>query len=154
MDERRRRLSAGLAALALSAVGSAAGAADAPDLPALTRQVEATERAFARSMAERKLADFAALLSEQVVFFGGGTRVQRGKAAVIEAWKGFFEGNAAPFSWEPDRVEVLGDGSLALTSGPVRDPAGNLIARFNSIWRQESPGVWRIVFDKGQGPDS
>jgi len=23
------------------------------------------------------------------------------------------------------------------------------LATFSSIWRQESPGVWRIVFDKG-----
>ena len=27
--------------------------------------------------------------------------------------------------------------------------AGKLIATFTSVWRQESPGVWRIVFDKG-----
>ena len=26
---------------------------------------------------------------------------------------------------------------------------GVLIARFNSIWRLESPGVWRVVFDSG-----
>ena len=42
------------------------------------------------------------------------------------------------------------DGTLALSTGPVRNPAGQPIARFNSIWRQEAPGVWRIVFDKGQ----
>jgi len=35
----------------------------------------------------------------------------------------------------------------------VLDAAGKPIARFNSIWRQEAPGVWRIVFDKGQPPD-
>jgi len=38
---------------------------------------------------------------------------------------------------------------LALSSGPVRDPQGKLIARFNSVWRLEAPGRWRIVFDKG-----
>ena len=86
------------------------------------------------------------------MFFGGGTKVHHGKAEVAAAWKGFFEGPDAPFSWVPDRVEVLADGTLALTSGPVHDPKGQLIARFNSIWRQEAPGVWRIVFDKGQPP--
>lgn len=125
-------------------------AAAAPDLEALKRQVADTERAFARSMAERNHVAFTALLSEHAVFFGGGNRVLHGKAAVAAGWKAFFDEPAAPFSWEPDQVEVLADGQLAHSSGPVRDPAGKKISRFNSVWRQEAPGVWRIVFDKGQ----
>lgn len=113
----------------------------------LRRQVEQAERAFARSMAERDHAAFTALVSEQAVFYG--PRFARGRAEVAAAWKPFFEGPQAPFSWEPDRVDVLADGTLAHSSGPVRDPSGRPIARFNSVWRQEAPGVWRVVFDKG-----
>ena len=123
-------------------------AAAAPDLEALQRQVSDTERSFARSMAERDHAAFAALLSEQAVFMG--QPMLRGKAAVAAGWKAYFSGEKAPFSWEPDHVEVLADGTLAHSTGPVRDADGKLIARFNSVWRQEAPGVWRIVFDKGQ----
>ena len=125
----------------------------APDLAALAREVDAAERAFARSMAQRDHAAFMALLSEHAVFFGGKTVLQ-GKAAVAAGWRAFFDGAEAPFSWEPDRVEVLGDGTLALSTGPVRNPAGVPIARFNSIWRLEAPGQWRVVFDKGQPADS
>lgn len=125
----------------------------APDPQALAAQVMAAERAFARSMAERNPAAFAACLSEQAVFFGRQS-VLRGKAAVVQGWQPFFEGATAPFSWEPDAVEVLADGTLALSTGPVRNPQGQPIARFNSIWRQEAPGQWRVVFDKGQPPDS
>lgn len=121
------------------------------DPAVLQGQVMATERAFARSMAQRDHAAFTALLSEQAVFFGDAD-VLRGKAAVAAGWKRFFEAPQAPFSWEPDRVEVLADGQLALSTGPVRDAAGKVIARFNSIWRLEAPGQWRIVFDKGQPP--
>lgn len=144
VDAARRGL---LAALLL-----AAGAvnAQAVDVEALARQVADTERAFARSMAERNHAAFAALLSEQAVFYGGGNRVLRGKAEVAAGWKGFFDGPKAPFSWTPDQVQVLADGTLAHSSGPVRDENGKLVSRFNSIWRQEAPGVWRVVFDKGQ----
>jgi len=124
----------------------------APDLTALAREVDATERAFARSMAERDHLTFSTLLSQQAVFFSD-RQVLRGKAEVAAAWKAYFDAPAAPFSWEPDRVEVLADGTLALSTGPVRDPAGKVIARFNSIWRLEAPGVWRVVFDKGQPPD-
>jgi ketosteroid isomerase-like protein len=116
---------------------------------AVALQVADTERAFARSMAERRHAEFARHLSEQAVFFNGD-EVLRGKAAVAAGWKPLFDAPAAPFSWEPDQVEVLDDGQLALSTGPVRNPEGRVIARFNSIWRLEAPGVWRIVFDKGQ----
>jgi hypothetical protein len=44
---------------------------------------------------------------------------------------------------------VLDSGSLALSAGPVRDAAGQRFATFNSIWRLEADGEWRIVFDKG-----
>lgn len=125
----------------------------APPQDELRAQVEATERAFARSMAQRDHAAFTALLSEQAVFYAPN-RVLRGKAEVAAAWKAFFDGPAAPFSWEPDQVDVLADGTLAHSSGPVRDPAGQLVARFNSVWRQEAPGVWRIVFDKGSPPSA
>jgi len=120
---------------------------------ALARQVEQAELAFAHSMAQRDHAAFTALLSEQAVFFDG-KGVLRGKAAVAAGWKPLFDAPAAPFSWAPDQVQVLGDGTLALSTGPVRDPSGKPIARFNSIWRQEAPGVWRVVFDKGQPADS
>ena len=46
-------------------------------------------------------------------------------------------------------MSVLESGTLALSSGPVHDPSGRRTATFTSIWRQEAPGVWRVVFDKG-----
>lgn len=124
-----------------------------PDIETLRRQVADTERAFARSMAERNHAAFAAMLSEQALFFYGKS-VLRGKDAVAAGWKPLFQAPQAPFSWEPDQVEVLADGTLALSTGPVRNAAGKPVARFNSVWRLEAPGVWRIVFDKGQPPDA
>jgi len=47
------------------------------------------------------------------------------------------------------KVPCLVDGSLAISTGPVFDPSGKAVASFTSVWRQESPGVWHIVFDKG-----
>ena len=126
---------------------SAALAMAAPDLAPLQQQVFAAERAFARSMAERKHEDFVRHLSQDTLFFGRG--VLRGKAEVAAAWKAFYQGPQAPFSWEPDQVEVTADGLLALSTGLVRDPAGKLTTRFISVWRLEAPGVWRVVMDRG-----
>ena len=111
-------------------------------------RVRATEQAFAKTMADRKLDAFASYVAEEGVFFGR-KGVLRGRAAVVEAWKPFFDGEKAPFSWEPETVEVLASGSLALSSGPVLDPQGNRIATFSTIWRKEADGNWRVVFDKG-----
>jgi ketosteroid isomerase-like protein len=128
--------------------GTAPTARPQVDLHAAQQQVFTTERAFAKTMADRDHAAFATFLADEAIFFGS-SKVLRGKQQVADAWARFYEGAEAPFSWEPDTVEVLDSGTLALTSGPVRDPQGTVVARFNSIWRQELPGMWRVVFDKG-----
>ena len=119
-----------------------------PDLVQLRQQVENTERAFAATMADRDHESFTSFLSDEAVFFSGETPL-RGKQQVADAWKAYFEEPEAPFSWEPQQVEVLDSGTLALSSGPVSDPGGKMVARFTSIWRLEASGNWRIIFDKG-----
>ncbi len=114
-------------------------------------QVWAAELAFARTMADRDLRQFSEFLAEEAVFFAGTTTL-RGKSEVVKDWTQFFAGPDAPFSWEPDQVEVLSSGGLALSTGPVRDPTGKVVGRFNSIWRLEPSGQWRVVFDKGSPP--
>lgn len=114
-------------------------------------QVRAAETAFAKSMADRDHAAFTALLADDTVFWGGKGAL-RGKAAVAADWKRFFDGPAAPFSWAPSEVEVLTSGDLGFTSGPVLDPKGNRIGTFNSVWKRQPDGAWKIVFDKGCPP--
>jgi ketosteroid isomerase-like protein len=133
-------------ALGVLPPGSASAAADSA-----RDQVWAAEVAFARTMADRNAPAFAEFIADEAVFFAGTTAL-RGKAKVVEGWAGYFTDKEAPFSWAPDQVEVLASGTLALSTGLVRDPAGKTIARFNSIWRLEGPNRWRVVFDKGSPP--
>jgi ketosteroid isomerase-like protein len=114
----------------------------------LQKQVADTERAFAKTMADRNHAAFVTFLSDDTIFFTSA-KALHGKQEVADFWKRFFEAPDAPFSWKPEQVEVLQSGTLALSSGPVYDPTGKNFATFTSIWRQESPGAWRIIFDKG-----
>ncbi len=125
-----------------------AAATTTAELDAWQQEVRASERAFAKTMADRDAAAFSTFIADEAVFFGGKGAI-RGKAAVIAAWKPYFEGPQAPFSWAPEQVEVLPSGSLAISSGPVFAPGGEKVASFTSIWRREAPGVWRILFDKG-----
>lgn len=135
-----------LAALALLLPGSIL--AQQPDLEALRQQVADTERAFAQTMVDRDHAAFIAFLSDEAVFFDGPTPLV-GKDAVAAAWAGFYEAPEPPFSWHPELVVVLASGTLAHSSGPVLTPDGQRVATFNSVWRREPSGEWKIVFDKG-----
>ena len=99
-------------------------------------------------MAERDFTAFMSFVAEDAVFFNG-TKTLRGKAEVAAVWKKLFEKKEAPFSWAPEHVDVQHSGKLALSTGPVKDPAGKLAGTFTSVWRQDSPGTWRIIFDKG-----
>jgi ketosteroid isomerase-like protein len=123
--------------------------AQVPSNAELKQQVADTELAFAATMAKRDHAAFVSFLADETVFYSG-PKPLRGKEAVAQFWKKFYDKPEAPFSWAPDDVEVLDSGTLAHSSGPVHDPKGKLIGRFNSVWRLEGPGKWRIVFDKGE----
>jgi ketosteroid isomerase-like protein len=139
-----------LICLGLLALTGLCGCASAPevDLDSATASVEAREIAFAKTMADRDHEAFISFISSEAVFFSDNQPL-RGRDAVAKAWAPFFEGEAPPFSWHPDVVEVLDSGDLALSSGPVRVASGEVVGRFNSIWRKEEDGQWRVVFDKG-----
>ena len=133
------------------------GGAPDPDTQASVRavsvddrreQVRKTEVGFAKTMADRDHAGFVKFLDPEAIFVGP-RRTFRGRQAVADGWKPLFEGAKAPFSWAPEKVEIVESGTLALSSGPVLDPEGKRIGTFNSTWRQKSDGSWKIVLDIG-----
>jgi len=145
----RSRTSVGfwLAAAGLAFAGGTVPGLAAQDSGAAA-EVRAREIAFAKTMADRDLEAFVTFLSPEAIFFNGNTP-QRGNDVIEAAWASLFEGEVAPLSWHPDVVQVLDSGDLALSSGPVLGPEGEARGRFNSIWRRDADGVWRVVFDKG-----
>lgn len=126
-----------------------ASAARAETREQLTQQVRDAENGFAATMAARDYKAFATFIAQDAVFFGGDGKEIRGKAAVVDGWKGFYEKPDAPFSWRSEDVQVLDSGKLAHSSGPVFNPKGERVGTFNSIWRREADGSWKVVFDKG-----
>jgi ketosteroid isomerase-like protein len=144
-----RLLSIGVMVMSMLMLAVASAARDSN--ADLKKQVEATERAFAATMKARDIAAFSRFVADEAVFFSGSTPL-RGRAAIVDAWRPYYEGDKAPFSWEPEQVEVVDSGTLAYSGGPVHDPSGKVVGRFNSIWRLEAPGQWKIVFDRGEAP--
>ena len=136
------------AAACLSHWPEPARAQESDEGASAAREVEAREIAFAKTMADRDFDAFLTFVSPVAIFFDGSEPL-RGHEAIERVWRPFFQGPAALFSWRPDTVEVLDSGDLALSSGPVLAPDGQQVGRFNSVWRRDGDGVWRVVFDKG-----
>ncbi len=125
-----------------------ASGAYAQTLEELRAEVAATENAFAQTMADRDFEAFKSFLAPDTVFWGGG-RPQRGADAVATAWQGSFEGSDAPFSWKSETVLINDGGKIAFSTGPVSRPNGEVYAYFNSVWRKNDDGQWKVIFDKG-----
>jgi ketosteroid isomerase-like protein len=133
---------------ALLLVAVAVAGVRAQSNPELREQVRRAEVAFAKTMADRDYAAFQTFLDPETIFFNAGKGV-RGAKMVAEQWKRFYDGPQAPFSWEPEVVEVLDSGTLGLSSGPVKDPSGKRVGTFNSVWRRNAAGQWKVVLDNG-----
>jgi ketosteroid isomerase-like protein len=129
-------------------LSDSSGAEGDSGAPTTAAELRATEEAFAKTMADRDHQAFVSFLAEETVFFGPHGE-SRGKEAVAAAWKPFYETPEAPFSWRPESASVLDSGNLGLTSGPVMAPDGTRVGTFNSVWRREPDGNWKVVFDRG-----
>lgn len=149
-DTLRVRCLAAVAAATLC-LPSAVAAGDDPGAGDPASDLRKTEEAFAQTMADRDHEGFMSFLADETVFFGQNGEI-RGKAAVAAAWKPFYEGPQAPFSWTPESATVLDSGGLGLTSGPVFTPDGKRVGTFNSVWRRDGDGQWKVVFDRGCPP--
>ncbi|MGA2551385.1 MAG: nuclear transport factor 2 family protein [Burkholderiaceae bacterium] len=134
--------------LVLAALSGCAGVSTPASRAREEAQVRATEAAFAKTMADRDSQAFAKYISAEAIFLSGKDAT-RDKEQIVKQWQGYFKSAQAPFSWQPETVQVLDSGGLAISSGPVFGPDGKRIATFSSIWREEAPGIWRIIFDNG-----
>ena len=146
------RPAARLAILLLVAAAPPSPAADARD--AALEAVRQSEVAFAATVAANDPMRFAAMIDADAVFVGAA--VTRGRAAIVEDWKVFFGPERPDFTWRPEIVELSGDGTLGMTRGPWTmkgtGPDGKPFERsgiFNSIWKKQPDGSWKIVFDLG-----
>ena len=125
----------------------------------IAADVRCREIAFSRSVEAQDAELFATFIDADARFVGNS--VLRGPAAVTAAWAVFFTPDGPNIKWRPQIVEVLDDGALALTRGPYRllstDEQGAKTEHwgtFNSVWRLQADGSWKIVFDAGSDGDA
>ena len=131
--------------LAVAAAVACLAAADTP--PALTSLIEA-ERAFAKTSVDKgtREAFLTWLADESLLFTPGPTP---GK---------MYYRNRPPLPtqlrWAPEFADVSAAGDLGYTSGPweisktATEPPGGF-GHFNSIWRIQKDGSWKVEVDLG-----
>ena len=139
-----------LVALALLLLCSPLAAEDAAG------ELRAAEIAFAASVADRDAERFASFIDEDAVFLGAAAL--RGREAIVEGWSVFLAEGGPTLTWQPETVEVRPDG-LGLSRGPytltATAPDGTETTSsgtFTSIWRRDTDGGWKVIFDAGCPP--
>jgi ketosteroid isomerase-like protein len=125
-----------------------------PALADLADEVRCREIGFSKSVESRNQELFASYIDPDARFVSGS--VTRGPEAIAAAWAIFFDPDGPTIKWRPKYIEVLENGELALSRGPYRlvthDDEGSATeswGTFNSVWRLNSDGEWRVVFDAG-----
>ena len=116
--------------------------------------VRCREVSFSNSVENQDQESFASFIHPDARFIG--STENRGRDAIVDAWKVFFSGDLPTIRWRPEIVEVLASGDLALSRGPYgvlgRNEQGEVTeswGTFNSIWRLSADGEWLVVFDAG-----
>ena len=116
--------------------------------------VRCHEIRFSQSVETQNAELFESFIDADARFVGGS--VSRGPKEVATAWSIFFTADGASIKWRPQIVEVLQDGALALSRGPykliTKDENGTESEHwgtFNSVWRLQDDGSWKVVFDAG-----
>jgi ketosteroid isomerase-like protein len=126
----------------------------APVLADVEDDVRCREIAFSQSVETQDVTAFRSFIDADARFVGGSVR--RGIDDITVAWDVFFSDDAPKMIWRPQFVEVLNDGTLSLSRGPyrmiVKGENGALTEHwgtFNSVWRKQDDGAWKVVFDAG-----
>lgn len=124
----------------------------------LAEEVRCREIGFSKSVETLSQDLFVTFIDPDARFVG--KNVDRGPEAIADEWRVFFVDGAPQIKWRPQFVEVLESGDLALTRGPYlitdKDERGEpreSWGTFNSVWRMNADGVWKVVFDAGSFPD-
>ena len=120
----------------------------------LADDVRCREIGFSKSIETRNIELFRSFLDDDARFVGG--RVSRGPDEIAEGWSVYEPNDGPSLKWRPQIVEVLEDGKLALSRGPYKYTEKNedgedvdYWGTFNSVWRLQDDGSWKVVFDAG-----
>ena len=112
----------------------------ATEIDPVRSAVLCAEVGFSRSVENRDFEAFMGFLDPEVRFVTG--RISRGPEEVGQGWANYFKDDGPKMRWRPAIVEVVSNGTLAISRGPYRltrtSESGDTThtwGTFNSTWR-------------------
>jgi len=112
-----------------------------------------TDREFSRHALEHGVqAGFDAYMTDEAVSFQNNAMPFEGRDAINK----MFEGSTGLLQWEPYYGDVGASGDLGFTLGKYtttnKDAEGKeqiSKGRYVTIWKKQTDGTWKFVFDSG-----
>jgi len=133
--------------LCILAAGCGTSTDAAGDLAALRAADAAWSEAAESNDVDRMLAHY----DSTSVFLGNGVRTRE---SLRELWTNFFGLPEYHLSWELERAEVSGDGTLGMTYGRweqsfQRDDGPSVTnGVYLAVWKRQADGSWKVLADK------
>ena len=131
-----------------------AGCQKEVDLQKAKEELLDTDRQFSQlSMEKGRYAAFNAYMADSATMYRNNAHPFIGRAVIRESLS---KATAGTLKWEPTSAEVAKSGDLGYTLGKYifsyADSSGQQYAvdgYYVTIWKKQSDGAWRFVFDSG-----
>jgi len=131
-----------------------------PDLDAARHSLMEADRAFARSVADRRLEAWVAAFDTAGIQMRPNVPFTPGHGEIRRLMTPDFADTSWRLSWEPQMAFVSASADLGYTLGTYRsarrDSSGQErsgTGKYVTIWRKQADGGWKVVFDGGN-PDT
>lgn len=131
-----------------------------PDLDAARHSLMEADRAFARSVADRRLEAWVEAFDTTGIQMRPNLPFTPGHDEIRRLMTPAFADTSWHLSWEPHLAFVSASADLGYTLGTYgsvrRDSTGQErsgTGKYVTIWRKQADGGWKVVFDGGN-PDS
>jgi len=124
-------------------------------------QMMALETQFLRAVSQRGLDGWVAAFSDSAVIFRTDQPILRGREVIRHGMATVFSDSSVHVVWRPVGGGIAASRDVGYTFGYYRwthrDASGTVQpldeGKYFTVWRKESDGVWRVVFDTGSsGP--
>lgn len=112
------------------------------------REIKAAHRAFAEAAVRHDLEAIARVFAVDAIIMPPDAEMVEGRDAILQHWKGAFDGGLSGLEIEPIDIKVMGDlaveiGHATLSMAPVGAAATVASVKYIETWKKVR-GHWRV----------
>ena len=112
------------------------------------REIKAAHRAFAEAAVRHDLDGIADVFAIDAIIMPPEAEMVKGRDAILQHWKGAFDGGVSGLEINPTEIKVIGDvaieiGHATLSMAPAGAAATEANVKYVEIWKKVR-GQWRV----------